>query len=297
MTSYTRGYDLAKVGMLALVAATLFGALFLYMTNRGLAMRRSDVFVRLNTAGGLRRGDPVFFRGVEVGSVRKLQFVANGDVLVRAGLLERLPLTTNAHAELIAVDLFGRQSLVLRDGTGPAPQLESRDTLRGLSPTSMGATVAELGAKADRIVGDTTVDLVRAVLGNTAAASHQLQALTLTIERLVQSQHENLTQLTRDAAGIASNLRLATAPEPLQQTRDNVERSTENVQRATARLDTTTQRLALLISQVEQGNGSLGKLMQDPGLYERSEAVLASMEALLKDIKANPKRYINVKVF
>ena len=290
MSGYARGYDLAKVAVLAVAASIAFVALFFYMTNRGLDVRRSDVFVRLSSASGLRKGDQVVYRGVEVGKVRELSFAEMGDVVVRARLLEPVPLTTSAHAELVAIDLFGRQSLVLRDGLGSTIRLPDGDTIPGSVPASMTATVAELGAKADRIVGDTTVELMRAVLTSTAAASRQLAALTATLERVVVSQQISLTRFTEDAAGVAHNLRVITAPQPLLE-------SSANLQRATARMDTTAQRLSGLLAQLEQGNGSLGLLLRDPALYQRGEAVLTSVEALVKDVKANPKRYINVKVF
>ena len=86
------------------------------------------------------------------------------------------------------------------------------------------------------------------------------------------------------------NLQVITTPGPLVQTRAHVEQ-------AAARIDSTTQRLDALLVQIEQGKGNLGLLLHDRSLYERSEAVLAGVEALVKDVKANPKRYIKVSVF
>ena len=290
MSGYTRGYDVGKIGLLALFASGAFLALFLYMTNRGLALRRSELFVRLPNAAGLRKGDPVNYRGVQVGEVGRIEFTTAGAVLVRAKLLEPLPLTRSAWGELVAVDLFGRQSLVLVDGTGSTIRLESGDTVHGLTPTSVGATMAELGAKADRIMGDTTVLLVRDLLTSTALASRQLTALSATLERLVHNQHETLSAITRDAAVVTHNLALVTAPEPWLQTG-------QNLQHATARLDTITARVSTILGEFEHSDGTIGRLLRDPTLYERGNGLLTSMEALMKDLKANPKRYINVRVF
>jgi phospholipid/cholesterol/gamma-HCH transport system substrate-binding protein len=48
---------------------------------------------------------------------------------------------------------------------------------------------------------------------------------------------------------------------------------------------------------VDSGGGSAAKLLNDPGMYNDTRALLQRMDSLLADIKKNPKRYINVKVF
>ena len=57
----------------------------------------------------------------------------------------------------------------------------------------------------------------------------------------------------------------------------------------------TLQRAAALI---EQGNGTLGRLMADPALYEETQAAIATLRRILADLQANPAKYIGaVKVF
>jgi phospholipid/cholesterol/gamma-HCH transport system substrate-binding protein len=43
--------------------------------------------------------------------------------------------------------------------------------------------------------------------------------------------------------------------------------------------------------------GSAAKLINDPGAYNDVRGLLQRMDSLLADIKKNPKRYINVKIF
>jgi phospholipid/cholesterol/gamma-HCH transport system substrate-binding protein len=290
MTSYTRGHNAARVAVLFLLAAVVFGAFFLFVTDRGLGMSRPTVFVRMSSAGGLAKRDPVFYRGVNVGAVNKLIFSQEGDVVIEAKLERRLPLTSDAHAELVALDLFGRQSLVLRDGTRGAPPLEQRDTIPGITPASMANRVSELGAKADRLLGDTMITLLRESLAGTAEATHQMALLGSRLQKLIAKQEASVTQMTNAAAAVAENIRVVTEPEELIQTRGNL-------QRATARLDTTTQTLATMFANLSAGEGNAGKFMKDEELYERTNALIMSLDELVRDVKANPKRYINVKVF
>lgn len=290
MSSYTRGRDVARVAVLAVLGGIAFVACFLYVTNRGLTARTMDVHVRIESAAGLAKGDPVFYRGVNVGEVRALHFHEHGGVIIRAKLTDRIRLTSDAYAELVALDLFGRQSLVLKDGSRRAGPFSVRDTLHAVPPTAMTARMADLGARAERLVSDTMITLLHQTLAGTAAATQQLSALGISLQRTVLAQQHNLTTLTAEAAAVAQNLRTATEPAELVSTRGNLHS-------ATARLDTTAQAISTLLAQLENGEGNAGKLLRDDQLYTRTNALLSSLEELARDVKANPKRYINVKVF
>ena len=59
----------------------------------------------------------------------------------------------------------------------------------------------------------------------------------------------------------------------------------------------TSGKLDVIIAKVDSGNGSAAKLLNDPGVYNDVRTLLARMDSLVADIKKNPKRYINVKIF
>ena len=63
------------------------------------------------------------------------------------------------------------------------------------------------------------------------------------------------------------------------------------------RLQNTLDSFNKLLDGIEQGNGSLGKLMQDDKLYVNLEKASKELEELLRDFKLHPKRYVNVSVF
>jgi phospholipid/cholesterol/gamma-HCH transport system substrate-binding protein len=48
---------------------------------------------------------------------------------------------------------------------------------------------------------------------------------------------------------------------------------------------------------VNGGRGTLGLLVNDPALYQQSDSLLRELRALVDDVRRNPKRYINVRMF
>ncbi len=52
-----------------------------------------------------------------------------------------------------------------------------------------------------------------------------------------------------------------------------------------------------ITDKVNGKDSSVGLLLNDTRLYNHADQTILSLDSLFKDIKANPKRYINVKVF
>lgn len=290
MSAYSRGYDAVRVGILGLLAVVAFTGLFLFVTNRSLAHGRTDIYVRLPIASGLASGDPVRFRGVGVGEVKKISFDEAGDVIVFVRLLTTVPLTRGAHAEMVPVDLFGRQSLVLLGGEPHAAVLATGDTIPGVQPPSMSEQLGGLGVRAERLMGDTMITLLHETLAGSAAAARQVAELGSTMTVLLAAQQQNISRLTEHAALIAQNVGAATEPTELIAARSSI-------MQATARVDTATMAIASMLGALQNGEGSAGRLLRDTSLVVRTEELLISMEALARDLKTNPKRYINFKLF
>ena len=48
---------------------------------------------------------------------------------------------------------------------------------------------------------------------------------------------------------------------------------------------------------INNSNGTLGKLMNDQKLYEQMNSAALSLEILLDDLRVHPKRYVNISLF
>ena len=63
------------------------------------------------------------------------------------------------------------------------------------------------------------------------------------------------------------------------------------------KLSLTADKLNGIISGIQNGEGSLGKLAKDEQLYQNLNESSANLNNLILDLKANPKRYLNFSVF
>jgi phospholipid/cholesterol/gamma-HCH transport system substrate-binding protein len=97
-----------------------------------------------------------------------------------------------------------------------------------------------------------------------------------------------------------TSLRRATSaidPAKVDSTITNFRSASANLAAMSTDLKQTTSKLDAILAKVDSGNGSAAKLLNDPGVYNDVRQLLQRMDSLVADIKKNPKRYINVKVF
>jgi phospholipid/cholesterol/gamma-HCH transport system substrate-binding protein len=303
MAEYSRGADAVRVGAIGLVACSAFLALFAYTTNRTLTGEHADLFVRFNSADGLRKGDVVLLRGVQVGEVKGLQFNGSGEVVVRTRLTEATPLTSEATAQLVAVDIFGRQSVVLNGGSGLNP-LADGDTIPGSTPVSMTGQVEALGEKASLFIGDTTRALVQGTLGDLQGTLGGVRGTTEAVTTLARqatdllgAERDGVSAAVRGVAAVTANLESVTDPASIARIRDNLETTTERLVSVSENMDRFVSRLDAVLARFESADGTAARLLEDPALYHNAVLTLGSLEALLRDLRENPKRYINLSIF
>lgn len=311
-------------------AVILAGALWL-SESRWRADYRT-IEARFPTVGQLQTGSTVTFRGVQVGRVQEIRVAGDGvEVVMRVETDVELPDGIVAVAR--PVSMFGEWSAALEPARlHPAPAegapRPGEGEIRGVTASDFaqlsdyaGEIANNLETITDRIEvafnEETAKDLARSVQNFERASSE--------LVTLLGQQRESMGQFSRDLAesgrtlrDVAANLdstvarlEAATEEDELQDILENTRRATASldtlagslnvtageVRRTVARADSAVRRAEALLSGIEEGRGSLGRLAQDPVLYENLSVTLAELRALLDDLKRNPAKYFKFSIF
>ena len=199
--------------------------------------------------------------------------------------------------------LLGGTSLVLNLGDGPAMKpgsLIPTTELPGLVDNvkeNMIPMVTDMLPKVDSIMNN-----VNGLTGDPAlaAALSRLDGITRQIQASAQQLNVLMNGLNRSVPGVMNNVNGITG---------NLSGATSNltdfsstlkqipIDSTINTLNATLANLEKLSEQLNDKNSTLGKVMNDRELYDNANRAIASLDSLLTDIKANPKRYINIKVF
>ena len=106
------------------------------------------------------------------------------------------------------------------------------------------------------------------------------------LDQLLTKQKENLNTTLTNVAAISTNVNQLT---------DSLAQS--NLKQTLTNFETTVNRLNSLLTDLEAGKGSAGKLLKDEALYENIEASTKEIELLIRDLKEHPKRYVHFSLF
>ena len=306
----SRGRDQAVwVGFFLVVGIiAIFAALFI-LTDAAFFRGRYVVSTVVTDAGGIRRGDPVQMRGVNIGRVQRFK-IAKDNVEIRLELEGEYNVPKDSHVELKSGGLLGGTIAEVVPGDS-TDYLHNGDHVDGRmvpglfdAANRVAGQVEKVMAQVEKLMTDTTVKNFSATAENAQVASRDMRKLILEVSTAVGEQRKTLAtleaSLQRSAVGFE---KVATGPE-LDRALKRLDTLGERMDTVTASLQRSSQSVEMVTSRAAKGDGSLGKLMTDDELYRSlnqavnnmNEATL-SLNRLVDDIQKNPKKYINLKVF
>ena len=98
-----------------------------------------------------------------------------------------------------------------------------------------------------------------------------------------------------DVDSIVRNTRVITSD--LRGVSGDVSAASRSLQATLASVDSTVSAMGRITTRIEQGDGSLGRLISDPALAARTEELVSGLTLLLEDLRANPRKYVRLSIF
>ena len=320
------------VGLVVVLALSvgLFGTVWL---QGGWSGEQRILRAASPNVGQLVAGGSVKFRGVQVGRVSSVAVLPSGEAaMVELTVPAEFVLPSDPAVLIAPESFFGDwQAEIVHRGEHPShPFLEYPE--EGVLPGAALTDFSRLTATAEEIAGNLTTISERFEVAFTEETAMNLKAAIDNISRvsdglsaIVSQQSERFDELAtgvgESAAEIAAAAReareaIARAGQVLADAelhaalRDagasaaNLKAMSEEMTlamddvRASARQATVTMdRLEDLIAAAEAGEGLLGSLLRDEGLAGETANAVAQLNALLADIRENPRRYLSFSVF
>jgi phospholipid/cholesterol/gamma-HCH transport system substrate-binding protein len=301
--------DEVTVGILITIAVIVLILGTLWLARGGL---RSGypLYTRFAWGQNLKQGQPVLLAGVNVGYVGDVTLRRDGylDVMLRIDDQYSIPKGSNAAVK--PVGIFGDVAIAL---TPPVPltsaSYASGDTVPPGPPAAdfnqiltrmdtIGQTISLLSRslQTELIEAGTLKDMHKVIVSATA--------LSLQLQSVAAQQNRNLTAAVESFRGTASHFDSAVGKvagvvdsAKIAATLSNVKTSSENLARISSQLDSSTTQLRVFVAKMENGNGTVQKLMTDSLMYTDARHLLQTIDSLVTDFKKNPKKYINLKIF
>jgi phospholipid/cholesterol/gamma-HCH transport system substrate-binding protein len=289
--------DEILVGLLvtAAIVVTVLGSLWL---ARGGLSKGYPLYAKFPWGAGLKQGQPVLLVGVNVGYVDEVDLHQDGTLVTTLRVQNSYQVPVTSKATVVANGIFGDMAIALTPSKPDQRAFKSGDTIP-VGPSSPG--IAELTGKADSVMR--SVNAITAALEHEMVATGGLHDLRNTIgatNRLVNDFAAIANEQSRQLSATMASLRRATGaidPAKIDSTLTNFQTTSANLAELSAQVKETSVKLDAVLAKVDSGPGSAAMLINDPGAYNDVRGLLQRMDSLIADIKKNPKRYINVKIF
>jgi len=251
--------------------------------TRDLLTKGFPVRARFENIQELKQGDPVKMAGVDVGHVEKIQLATN-KVEVILTINKKTPVKTDSKASIKFVGLMGQNYVALSFGSSEAPVvtpgtlLESEEQadlnslmvkLQGVADGVQGLTKSFSGENFSNLLGPFTDFLkennpkLSAILGNLQLISTRITEGQGTVGRMI-----NEDTLYRSALNTVSNLNTSVA----------------DIRPLFDDLKLTLDEARGVVTQVNQGQGTIGKLIKDEALYRETTTAMSNLREILQKI-------------
>jgi phospholipid/cholesterol/gamma-HCH transport system substrate-binding protein len=299
-----------KVGILVSIA--IAAILYSSFSGGGVSIfaPKDYLVVYFESVNGLLKGASIRLSGVEVGNVRSIKFV-NLDPKRRLEVKMRIRksvwpmITVDSKVQLGTIGLLGDKYLEIFPGTPGAPIAESGDELAIREETGIDA----LTQKAPEFTGSVDTILVNLKeMTQKIAAGEGTAGKIITDTMLYQNLVAALDQTTAVLAEIKRNQKKIM--ESLSTTLDNAGSITGKIDNGDGSLgrmvndeelynniNSSAGSLDSILAKIDRGDGSAGALINDAQLYEEIRDLVVRINNLVADIEQNPRKYFKFSVF
>ncbi len=289
--------DEVLVGLMLIITVVVGVAGTVWLARGGLTSGY-PMYALFPWGAGLKNGQPVLLAGVNIGFVSKVELIPDGTLLVTLAVNEEYKIPEGTTAAVEPNGIFGDQLIALSPQLRVTTYLAQGDTI----PTGEGTpTTGDVLTKADSIAAEveaiaTSVRSEFVTGGGIAELRKATGELTALIAQLTSVAADQSRELTKTQAQLRSTL-AAVDSTVVDSTLRAFRTTSANLAQLSADFEQTRAQLGSILTKVDSGNGTAGRLLNDPTIYARVDSLLLRLDALVLDVKTNPRRYINLRVF
>ncbi len=296
-----------KLGITIFFAALMFVGGVVYLRGIDLQKQAYSLTIFYNNVNGLAEGSPITVAGLSVGKVESMR-LAGTSIAVNVSIQKKVLLPKDSKAYIKSSSIMGGKLIAISPGV-QTKMLEDGDSLSGAYEADLTELTSTLAPISSNVLGilervNTTFDEktrkhIQGILSDVNSSSSELDALIQAEGKRLDYAIGNFAEFSANLSRFASNLdtialsqraNLDTSIATVRMVTKNLHETSENLRR-------TSQSLDYVLSNIQKGQGTLGKLVREDNLYNNMDSLAVNLNALIRDLRDNPGRYVKVSVF
>jgi phospholipid/cholesterol/gamma-HCH transport system substrate-binding protein len=282
----------AKIGVAVMIAIGMlyFGLNFLKGIN--IFQPTTYFYAQYQRVDGIVPTTPVMINGFQVGHVNEIIFdyTKEAPITLQITVDNQLHVPVGTVAEVYDTGLMGDKAIQLRLGKSNT-LMQAGDTLQtavqgGLMAAVTEALVEPIKAMMPQL--DSTLktlnhslsqERIDAIVADAQASLANVKKITASLNQSVPATMDKVNHIATNFSAVSDELKAVQWDSTLQ-----------NIEKVVANLENVS-------NQLKSNENTLGALLNDKQLYQNLDSTVQSANALLIDLKENPKRYVHFSVF
>ncbi len=294
-----------KTAILILGCILIFILGFSFLKGTSLLNKDKIVHALYDDIEGLVVGANITISGLNVGRVKEIDFDENYDkIKVTFSIREDLSFSNKSIAQLYEAGLIGGKAIAILPIYDPSNIIQNQDVLpseikpgltelvnQQIAPLQdkiegLLTSADSLFAGVSNVMNFETQNNLKSALEDLSSTISNINVLSSNMNRIVEINEKSFNKTLNNLIDVSSNLSELTDSlnqMPLTATVKNFE--------------LTSSKLKSIINRLDSGEGSVGMILKDKKLYNNLVNSSEALDALLSDLKENPRRYVHFSIF
>ena len=287
-----------KIALVAIAGVVILFFGINFLKGKNLFANANTYYITFDNIMGLGASTPIYADGFKVGTVKNIVFDYGelGPIKIEIELNQAMRVPVGTSAE-IDKDLMGNTQINLLIADNKSKWLSPGDITSGKVAEGVMTKAAGLIPEVEKMMPkvDSILDRLNMILadpnigkslGNIQQTTANLAVSTQELNTLLRGLNHSVPGMINKANGVLDNTQTLTgklADVDVAGTMQQINATLANAKEFTEKLNSN--------------QGSLGKLMNDPSLYNHLNATIRDADSLMIDLKQHPKRYVHFSVF
>ena len=289
--------------VLSTILLFIFG--FNYLKGSSILDKQKTIYAVYDEVDGLLVGANVMINGLSIGNVTDLDFLPNSTkILVTLKVKDKLSFSSKSTASIYETGVLGGLAISIEPVFERESIVKTGDTLmssvrpgltelinRQIEPLSrqLQSTITSVDSiftGASNVLNRQTQEEIKESISVLTSAINAINNSSLIIEETLTSKNTQINNTLDNIENISSNL-------------SNVsdELNSFGLSSLLSNLEVSVDGISSIVDKLDSDNSTLGKLINEDEVYNNLNSSIESLNILINDIKANPKKYVHFSVF
>jgi len=307
-----------KIGVIGLITILVLYFGIMFLKGKDLFNVETSYYAVFDDVSGLYKSNYIYLNGMKVGYIKDINMLdqSGKKFVVWIAVSGDVKIPDDSKLSIFSSDMLGSKALKINMGISKT-SFEKKDTItsdiengmidqlaNNITPivvklNSVMTNLDTLIVSVNNVMDSKTQANIKASMESIKNSTQNIEHITLNLDKVVESERNKIKTILTNAESITNNFKennqaLTNAINNFSNISDTIAKA--NLGSTITQTNLSLKSLSNILKSIEQGEGNAGLLLKDDKLYKNMENSTKKLDALIEDIKQNPKRYLKFSI-